>query len=315
MRNLAVRWVPLILACATSGVWAGSHTWDVHEIYSNASGTIQFIELWEADGGASEEALPGHTITSLTVPHSFTIPPPVLTTPTTRKRVLFATAAFAALPGAPTPNYIIASSFLSTVNDTISYDNPFWDDTTYTAGELPTDGIRSFYEIVAAQSNAPATPTNYLGQTFAPPGTKGLLVKKNNPSGASLDLTWDARTCLGARGYHIVSGFGSGLPAAPGGVFTLQPTGFGQCGITDPFKTPWSSSLDPVGDPTRLLWFLVVADNGPSTALEPHTPVEGSWGLDRRTNGSEFELIGPGTGGASAQCTMTTKSLANTCAP
>ena len=36
------------------GAAAGIHTWDVHEVFSNADGSIQYVELWEANGGAGE---------------------------------------------------------------------------------------------------------------------------------------------------------------------------------------------------------------------------------------------------------------------
>ncbi|MFP6607219.1 MAG: hypothetical protein VCC19_11635, partial [Myxococcota bacterium] len=40
--------------CHAGPALAGIHTWDVNEVFSNADGTIQFVELWEAAGGAGE---------------------------------------------------------------------------------------------------------------------------------------------------------------------------------------------------------------------------------------------------------------------
>jgi hypothetical protein len=62
--------------------FAGSHTWRFNEVFTNASGTIQFIELRDLTG-VSEIFVPGHLITTSTSPaHSYTIPPPNLTGPT-----------------------------------------------------------------------------------------------------------------------------------------------------------------------------------------------------------------------------------------
>ena len=43
---------------------AGIHTWDVGEVFSNADGTIQFVELVEAGGGNGETGVSGGTIPS-----------------------------------------------------------------------------------------------------------------------------------------------------------------------------------------------------------------------------------------------------------
>ena len=50
--------------------FAGAHTWDVNEVFSNADGTIQFIELREANGTAGETGVGNGTVTSSTRSHS-----------------------------------------------------------------------------------------------------------------------------------------------------------------------------------------------------------------------------------------------------
>jgi len=142
---------------------AGSHTWDVNEVFSNADGTIQFIELREPLCVGNEVGLPNHNITSLTLGNSFLIPPPSLTPPTCNKHVLIATPAFAALPSAPTPDYILPAltvPFFSTGGDTIRYVP--WDTFVFGAGALPTDGVNSLNRDLSTGCN---TPTNYAGQT------------------------------------------------------------------------------------------------------------------------------------------------------
>jgi hypothetical protein len=79
----------------------------------------------------------------------------------------------------------------------------------------------------------------------------------------------------------------------------LQPASLGQCSIPGSPKV-WGGVPDPVADSTRFLYFLVLAGDGGS--------VEGSWGLDVAGN----ERSGP-MGGASGQCSHTTKTIANSC--
>lgn len=138
---------------------AGSHTWDITEVFSNASGTIQFIELQECCGGAGEIGLPGHNLTSNS--NTFLIPGGALTGPTSNKFYLIATQGFADLPGAPTPDAIIPAGnvpFFSTGGDTVQYVP--WD--TWTFGAVPTDGTTSLERDGTMGLNS---PTNYAGQT------------------------------------------------------------------------------------------------------------------------------------------------------
>lgn len=138
---------------------AGSHTWDVNEVFSNADGTIQFIELKECCGGNLETGVNGHSITSLT--RTYVIPPPALPQTTGFRHLLFATPDFAALPGAPAPDYVFpvgSVPFFSTGGDTIRY-TP-WD--TLNIGPVPTDGVNSLNRDMSTGCN---TPTNFDGQT------------------------------------------------------------------------------------------------------------------------------------------------------
>jgi len=62
----------LVVATFASQAFAGGHTWRVKEIFSNADGTIQYIETWEANGTKGETGTANHDITSGT--NIFTIP-------------------------------------------------------------------------------------------------------------------------------------------------------------------------------------------------------------------------------------------------
>lgn len=154
-----------IVLSVTGLALAGGHTWKLNEIFSDSTGNIQFIELRESLGGAGEVAVSGHVISTLTAPaHSYTIPGPNVTPPTSFKTFLLATPACAALPGFPTPDRILnAAPFFSIVNDTVSASG--WPPAmTYAAGQLPTDGVHS--RNVIGPVIACNTPTNYAGATI-----------------------------------------------------------------------------------------------------------------------------------------------------
>ena len=149
---------------------AGSHTWDVNELFSNPDGTIQFVELWEANGTPGETGINGHTMSSDA--ESFIINGTVPTAPTTNKFYLLATQAFADLPGAPVPDMIIPAGsvpFFNVNGDSVSYEP--WDTMTFGPGDLPTDGIMSLNFDLTTGVNS---PTNYNGDTgsvdASPPG-------------------------------------------------------------------------------------------------------------------------------------------------
>ena len=95
-------------------------------------------------------------------------------------------------------------------------------------------------------------------------------------------------------------GTGSGLPAGLGAPYALAGS-VCQLGTTSPFA--WIGSPDPaVLDPgSKLLWLLVLADDGGTT--------EGSW----RWSSLPGERNGPGPNGSSGQCGIVDKNLGNTC--
>ena len=138
---------------------AGIHTWDVNEVFSNADGSIQFVELWEANGTPGETGVGNGTITSNTQSHSFGNGP--VTGPTTNKYYLIATQAFADLPGAPAPDEIIPEGkipFFATAGDTVAFGG--FD--SWTFGAVPTNGTDSLDRLTGLGAN---TPTNYAGDT------------------------------------------------------------------------------------------------------------------------------------------------------
>lgn len=136
---------------------AGHHLWDVFEVFSNADGTIQFIELWESTGDDAENGIGPFSVTTNSKVFNFVTNLPA--GPTGNKFVLLATAGFAALPNAVTPDYIIPDSFFDVNGDTINYAGV--DALTFGSGVLPTNGTLSLNSDLSTGLN---TPTNFAGQ-------------------------------------------------------------------------------------------------------------------------------------------------------
>src|SRR5262245_35768784 len=105
MRSLTIASLAMI-ALATPAR-AASHLWIFSEIFSNASGTIQFIEMEECCGADNETFLAQKWVKSVGTNKQFTFPANLpCTNCTAHKHLLLATQSFADLPGAPAPDYI-----------------------------------------------------------------------------------------------------------------------------------------------------------------------------------------------------------------
>jgi hypothetical protein len=147
LRGLLGGALSLGLCLLAPNAGASFHTYQIHQIFSNADGTIQFVVLHEVLGENNEHFLTGHTLNSTqggtTKTYTFNKDLPGASMggyggtpmPTAFTYVLIATQGFAAL-GLVTPDYVIPNGFLPLTNGTINYAGV--DQVTYTA--LPTDG-------------------------------------------------------------------------------------------------------------------------------------------------------------------------------
>jgi hypothetical protein len=135
---------------------AAFHLWQLREIYSNASGNLQYIEMFCPDAGQTFLTGQQISVTSGGTTHTFTLGQGL---PgggdSANHALLFGTSGIQAA-GAPAPNYIIANGFLFTGGATISFFGA--NSGTYTA--LPTDGVQSRNW---ADGNAVNNPQNYAG--------------------------------------------------------------------------------------------------------------------------------------------------------
>jgi serralysin len=134
------------------------HLYDITEIFSNADGSVQFIEL-RVGASNGESFWNGKTITVTqgSNTHTFTFPSDLPSTQTANTSVLLATQGFANL-GVVTPNFIIPAGFLFSGNGTVDFAGV--DNLTYSA--LPTDGSTSF---IRGGTTGVNSPTNFAGQT------------------------------------------------------------------------------------------------------------------------------------------------------
>ncbi len=136
---------------------AAFHLWNIREIYTDASGSLQFIEFFSNSG--SQQFVGGQQITVTPIgggaPHVFTIPSN-LPGDTLNHAFLIATAG-ADAAGAPTPDYVLPANFLFPGGGTISFFGA--NGGAYTA--LSTDGVLSR---TWGGGNVANTPQNFAGQ-------------------------------------------------------------------------------------------------------------------------------------------------------
>jgi hypothetical protein len=132
----------LLLAFAPERAFAKAHLWKFTEVFSNADGSVQFIEMFVFDpAGTGEWFFRGHKIESNGVVYTF--PNNLPTDENTFQRwVLLATPAYAAIPGAPTPDFVIPAGFFDPAGDELRYRTAL-DILVLPPGSLPVDGIHS----------------------------------------------------------------------------------------------------------------------------------------------------------------------------
>jgi hypothetical protein len=135
---------------------ASFHLWKFDEVFSNPSGTVQFIEMVDAFSG--EEFVGGMQLKSNS--NTFTVPANLPSASTANHHMLFATAGFGSLPNGVTPDYIIPASFFNPSGDTLDWAGGF-DHQTF--GAVPTDGVMSV--AIPGGSTQTNSPTNFAGSS------------------------------------------------------------------------------------------------------------------------------------------------------
>lgn len=153
---------------------ASLHTYQINEIYSNADGNIQFVELREVQGSFGQNFLAGALLTASSgaTQKTFTFPNNLPSSATAGTFVLIGTQGFAALR-LVTPDYIVPDGFFPLGGGTVNYANV--DSVTYTG--LPADGNTSINRGGVMQTNS---PRNFAGATATVIGPQTGVVEFYN---------------------------------------------------------------------------------------------------------------------------------------
>lgn len=154
----------------TDCAFASFHLYRINELYSNADGSIQFIEL-TVGNFSGESFWAGQRISASQggASHSFTFPDNLPSTATANTSVLIATQGFANL-GIMTPNFIVPAGFLFTGGGTVNFADV--DSMTYAA--LPTGSNLSLNRDGSSGVNS---PKNFAGISGTiPPGITSATV-------------------------------------------------------------------------------------------------------------------------------------------
>jgi hypothetical protein len=156
LRRIAFGACFLLSLVVTAPVQASFHLWQIDQIFSDASGNVQFVEFFCPVSG--ENFLSGHALVDSqgSAMHSFVFPSD-LPGDTANKHFLVATQAFADLH-IVTPDYIVPNGFLFTGSGSLNYAGV--DAVTYNS--LPSDGVTSINRSGAPMANL---ATNFAGQS------------------------------------------------------------------------------------------------------------------------------------------------------
>ena len=159
------------MLCLAFSAQASFHTFQINEIYSNADGNIQFIELREVQGASGQNFLGGASLStgSGATQKTFKFPNNLPSSATGGKFVLIATQGFAAL-GLVVPDYIVPDGFLPLVSGSVNYASV--DSVTYSG--LPNDGNTSITRTGVTQVNS---PRNFAGATSTVTGPQTGVVE------------------------------------------------------------------------------------------------------------------------------------------
>jgi hypothetical protein len=166
-----------LIAFTCTDASAFFHLWRFTEFFSNADGTVQFIELQSS--GSGETFANGAEFRSMSTGKVVTLTQN-LSGSTINKRLLLATAGFGSLPGAVPPDFPITPlppNFFNPAGDTVSLFHQLPIDSK-TFSSVPTDGVMS--RVYPSNTLAVNSPTNFAGQTgsisFVVPEPSTLLL-------------------------------------------------------------------------------------------------------------------------------------------
>ena len=160
--RIGLTWcIAMALALLAPSVHANFHLYKIHQIFSNADGTVQFVVLQTLFDG--EDRWNGHYIKGIDADgltgRAYVFPADLPSGNTAGSSVLIATQGFAAL-GVLAPDYVVPNNFINTSSGTVDFAGV--DSITYPVGQLPTDGKHS---LLRDGSSATNLAVNFAGNT------------------------------------------------------------------------------------------------------------------------------------------------------
>ena len=169
MRELLLAFAVLLVPLSAAATF---HLWQIVEVYSNADGSVQYIELLTNTN--LQNQLTSHYLKSNA--NTFIFPNDLPNNQTANQHFLVATPAFASKCGAAPPDYTFAAAnFHSLVMDTLDFAGV--DTFAYSSGQLPTDGYYALHEDFGLENPTKKanSPTNYAGQVCLPEPSAWLM--------------------------------------------------------------------------------------------------------------------------------------------
>ena len=143
--------------------YADHHLWEINEVFSNADGSIQFIELVNTNPNQNMVSGSEITATSFSLQNTFTFSASLVGN-TQNKHLLLGTPGFQVTNDLIPVDFVIPSNFFDqgdTGSITINY-GPGFDTFSFTVSSLPTNGVDSLSRDL---SIGVASPTNFAGTT------------------------------------------------------------------------------------------------------------------------------------------------------
>jgi autotransporter-associated beta strand protein len=238
-------WAAVVVGSLTiaSTAHAAFHLWNISELYTNSSGTLQFIELSTTASGQNFVGSQQIHITFGGQTHTFSVPSNLSTsTDTSNKEFLIGTAGIHAA-GAPTPDFVMPNGFLFSGGGTISFFGA--NSGNYTA--LPTDG--SMARVFGVGNNVVNNPQNFTGQV-------GQVVIPVGVWTGTSSTSW--------------ADSGNWTTAAPGATSGLTNTGtatFSQNATNSPLVIDAGRNLQNIKFDTSNVNSLVIGTTGGSSLL------------------------------------------------
>jgi hypothetical protein len=155
IRILSIRDVVLATTLLVAQpVPAAIDNWRIDEVFSNADGSVQFVEL--IDQAEGENFIQGQLLTAST--GSFSVPNDLPAGSTLGHHLLFATPGFSSLLGGVIPDYTIESHFFNPSGDTIDWGSG---SNEASFGAVPIDGRMSLG--IPSHATMLNSPTNFFG--------------------------------------------------------------------------------------------------------------------------------------------------------